>query len=107
MPLHRWLLEFGQCSSNHIAQVLQSRNLHNFSYAPLYQYAIFPSPFRVQVDWFTSKCYLELWLFATAIYSVRDTAHTLAASGSPVDSFQLHGFDLARVDLVMALLAYY
>lgn len=84
MRLHRWLLKFGQFSSNHIAQVLQSRNLHIFDYAPLYQYAIFPLPFRVQVDWFTSKYYLELWLFETAIYSVRDTAHSFLAPGFPV-----------------------
>ena len=47
---HPWTLGFRQSSFNHIAQALQDRNLHIFGYSLLYEHALVPSPFRVQVS---------------------------------------------------------
>src|SRR5215831_19958498 len=50
VPFHRWRLGFKQSSLRLIAQALQDHSLHIFRCLPLYQHALVPSPFRVQVS---------------------------------------------------------
>ena len=79
---HPWTLGFRQFSFSHIAQVLQSHSLHVFGRSLLYQHALVPSPFRVQVSCSPRSHCPELRPPQVAIPSVRDTAHGDAASGT-------------------------
>jgi hypothetical protein len=78
----RWALGFKQSSFNHIAQALRGRALHVFQRAPLYQHALVPSTFRLQVSWFASESVPELRPSYSGIPRRRTTAHTLAAPRS-------------------------
>lgn len=82
VPLHPWTLGFKQSSLNPIAQASRGRALHAFPRSPLYQHALVPSAFRLQVSWFASKFVPELRPISSGIISVRTTAHRLRASGS-------------------------
>jgi len=67
--LHRWKLWFGQCRSHHIGRVLQHRAVSVFRHTLLYQQAIFPSGFHLQVGWLTQKWVAsELLLSPKGIY---------------------------------------
>jgi len=76
--LHPWTLGFKQSSLNPIAQALRGRATHAFLRSPLYQHALVPSAFRLQVSWFASESVPELRPISSGIISVRTTAHTLA-----------------------------
>ena len=77
-----WTLGFRQFSFSHIAQALQSNSAHVFGCPLLYQHAVVPSPFRVQVSRSPRSHCPELRPPLVAILSARDTAHTFASSGS-------------------------
>ncbi len=77
-----WTLGFKQSSFNLIAQALRSDSIHAFGRPPLYQHALVPSAFRLQVSWFASESVPELRPINSGIHSVRDTAHRLHASAS-------------------------
>ncbi len=47
---HPWTLGFRQSSFSPIGQALQDDRLHVFDGLPLYEHALVPSPFRVQVS---------------------------------------------------------
>jgi hypothetical protein len=51
--------EFGfkQSSLNRITQVLQDSAIHVFWQFPLYQHALVPSTFQLQVNWFISESF--------------------------------------------------
>jgi len=82
MRLRHWTFGFRQYSFNHIAQVLQSHNLHVFCCSPLYRHALVSSPFQVQVSCSPRSHCSELRPTLLAILSVRDTAHALTAHSS-------------------------
>jgi len=73
-----WTLGFRQFGFSHIAQALQSNSAHVFSCPLLYQQAVVPSPFRVQVSRSPRSHCPELRPPLVAIHSARDTAHTFA-----------------------------
>ena len=82
---HRWTLGFRQSSFNHIAQALQSHNLHVFHYSPLHIHALVPFLFRVQVSCSPRRHCPERRPPLVVILLVRTTAHTLTSSGSSYD----------------------
>ena len=55
VKFHRWRLGFKQSSLSLITQMLQVCASHVFGRLPLYQHAVFPSSFRIQVGWFISE----------------------------------------------------
>jgi hypothetical protein len=75
---HPWTLGFRQFSFSPIAQALQSHSAHVFGCPLLYQHAVVPSPFRVQVSRSPRSHCPELRPPLVAIRSARDTAHTFA-----------------------------
>ncbi len=103
-----WTLGFRQYSFNLIAQALQSHNIHVFCCSPLYRHALVSSPFQVQVSRSPRSHCSELRPTLLAILSVRDTAHTFMAHGSPstVESLSnpdLYGIhDKASLDCLMS-----
>src|ERR671925_92521 len=86
VKFHHWTLGFGQCSSHPIAQALQGRTIHVFCYAPLFDHALVPSPFRVQVRRSPRSHRLELRPPLEAIPSVRDMAHSFPSSSSSLSN---------------------
>lgn len=81
---HRWTLGFRQSSFNHIAQALQSHNLHVFHYSPLHIHALVPFLFRVQVSCSPRRHCPERRPPLVAILLVRTTAHPFNAIGSSI-----------------------
>lgn len=47
-----WELGFKQFSFHRFVQMLRVCGLHVFNHLPLYQHAVVPSSFRIQVGWF-------------------------------------------------------
>src|ERR671924_1642992 len=86
VKFHHWTLGFGQCSSHPIAQALQGRTIHVFCYAPLFDHALVPSPFRVQVRRSPRSHRLELRPPLEAMRSVRDMAHSFPSSSSSLSN---------------------
>ena len=81
---HRWTLGFRQSSFNHIAQALQSHNLHVFHYSPLHIHALVPFLFRVQVSCSPRRHCPERRPPLVVILIVRTTAHTFTAYRSSI-----------------------
>jgi hypothetical protein len=53
--LRHWRLGFRQYSFYHITRVLQNHTFGVFQCSLLFQYAIFPFDFHLQVNWTTQK----------------------------------------------------
>ena len=55
VQFHRWVLVFGQSSSDPIDQVLQDHSVHDFGCPLLFSQAVVPFPFQDEVGEITSE----------------------------------------------------